>query len=54
MMVFLIVLIGFIMLVVFIVFNDIYECDVYYSMMCGVMKDSKVLDKWMLEGGINL
>ena len=50
---FLIALIGFTTLAAFIVPNDIYERDVYHSMTRGVMKDSKVPDKRMSEGGIN-
>ncbi len=50
---FLIALIGFTTLAPFIVPNDIYERDVYHSMTRGVMKDSKVPDKRMSEGGIN-
>ena len=46
-------MIGFTTLAAFIVPNDIYERDVYHSMTRGVMKDSKVPDKRMSEGGIN-
>ena len=50
---FFIALVGFTTLASFIVPNDTYERDLYHSMTRGVMKDTKVPDKRMSEGGIN-